>query len=107
MRKNNSENTVIQMPKVREFDIHTTEEAENIHEFAIENALYLATSLEQLIHLLQDNDKERAVIAYSSRICEAYCSGLQDGYERAKKELEANQVKENEVAKLLDAIKDA
>jgi hypothetical protein len=74
------------MPQIKELEITTNEDAEKVHEFAVENAGFLAMSLSDIATAVHTNDMGRAVARYSVHILEAYVSGLSEGIERGKKE---------------------
>jgi len=76
------------MPRLKELEITTDEDAEKVHEFALENAGFLAMTLADIANSIKENNVQRAVARYSVHMLEAYVSGLTDGIERGLKESE-------------------
>ena len=74
------------MPQLKALEITTNEDAEKVHEFALENSMYLAESLADVAGSVKEGNIGRAVARFSVHMLEAYVSGLNDGIERANRE---------------------
>jgi hypothetical protein len=72
------------MPQIRELEIKCDEDAEKVHEFAKENAMYLSKNGAKVVTAIMQNDLDTAIVGMSFMCAEAYTSGVVDGLERAK-----------------------